>query len=91
MRKVLLSFILLITLSNAYPTYGDRVHISYSKGYGYDAIIQDIRGDRLLVKVIDVQLKNFFIIQLNPTTCSGNEELRTGDRKLIWIPKYCID
>ncbi len=91
MKKVLLVFILVFSFSNAEKTYGDRVHVSYGKGNGFDGVIQDIRGDRLQVKVTDIQLNGFFVLHLNPTTCSGNEQLATGDRKLIWIPRYCVN
>ena len=91
MKKIILILILILSVSNAEKTYGDRVHVDYGSGNGFDGIIQDIRGDRLKIKVIDIQLKGFLVLHLNPTTCSGNEMLATGDRKLIWIPKYCID
>jgi len=91
MKKVFLIFVLVFSVSNAGKTYGDLVHINYGDGNGFDGIIQDIRGDRLRVKVTDIQLNGFFTLFLNPTTCSSNERLATGDRKIIWIPKYCID
>ena len=92
MKKVLLIFVLMFSVSNAGKTYGDRIHVSYGNGNGFDGIIQDIRGDMLRVKVTDVQLNGFFVLHLNPTRCSGNEQISISDEnyKLIWIPKSCI-
>jgi hypothetical protein len=91
MKKVILGLLLLCTLSNAKITYGDRIHVDFGRGNGFDGIVQDIRGNMLRVKVIDVQLKGFFVLYLNPSTCTGNEILNKGDRKLIWIRKTCVE
>jgi hypothetical protein len=91
MKKVILGLLLLCTFSNAKITYGDRIHVNYGRGNGFDGTVQDIRGNMLRVKVINVQLKGFFVLHLNPTTCSGNEMLSASDRKLIWIPKSCVN
>ena len=90
MKKFFVFIGLFSVITYAQISYGDKIHVPYAHGNGYDAVVQDIRGDRLLVKVIDVQL-GYFTLLLKPSTCSGHEELQRGDRKIFWIPKYCVD
>lgn len=72
---------------------GSRFYLEYSRGSGYTGIVQAMNGDKHFdVKVISVKCSGFLCLQLNASTCSGNENLPVSTSyKRITIPTWCVD